>query len=111
MAEIVKKYAPGMRVMIRGEEWMIKKIENNTLGNKALYVVGLSRLVKDQEAIFLDDLEKDNIEIVDPTKVKLVPDDSPYYSEVRYMPIISKKEEGTFLLLFNRGGYVLDFYQ
>ena len=25
------------------------------------------------------------------------------------MPIISKKEEGTFLLLFNRGGYVLDF--
>ena len=41
MAENAKKYAPGMRVMIRGEEWMIKKIENNTLGNKALYVVGL----------------------------------------------------------------------
>lgn len=81
--EKVKKYAPGMRVMIRGEEWMIKKIENNTLGNKALYVVGLSRLVKDQEAIFLDDLEKDNIEIVDPTKVKLVPDDSPYFRKSR----------------------------
>ena len=27
-------FAPGMRTIIRDEEWMIKKIETNSLGNK-----------------------------------------------------------------------------
>lgn len=83
MKNNIVKYAPGMRVIIRGEEWMIKKVETNSLNNKALYVVGLSRLVKDQEAIFLDDIEKDNIEIVDPAKVKIVADDSPFFRKSR----------------------------
>ena len=30
-------FAPGMRAIIRDEEWMVKKIETNSLGNKALY--------------------------------------------------------------------------
>ena len=63
-----------MRIIIRDEEWMVKKIETNSLGNKALYCVGISPLVKDREAIFLADLEE--IEIVDPAEVKLVPDHS-----------------------------------
>lgn len=46
-------FAPGMRTIIRDEEWMIKKIETNSLGNKTLYCVGISPLVKDREAIFL----------------------------------------------------------
>ena len=25
-------YAPGMRVLIRGEEWRVKKVEDNILG-------------------------------------------------------------------------------
>ena len=33
-------FAPGMRTIIRDEEWMIKKIETNSLGNKTLYCVG-----------------------------------------------------------------------
>ena len=41
------EYAPGMRTIIRDEEWMVKKIETNSLGNKALYCVGISSLVKD----------------------------------------------------------------
>ena len=51
------EFAPGMRTIIRDEEWMVKKIETNSLGNKALYCVGISPLVKDKEAIFLTDLE------------------------------------------------------
>ena len=39
--------APGMRVIIRDEEWMIKKVETNTLGNKSLHCIGISTLVKD----------------------------------------------------------------
>ena len=32
-------YAPGMRTIIRDEEWMIKKIDKNSLGNKTLHVL------------------------------------------------------------------------
>lgn len=71
------EYAPGMRTIIRDEEWMIKKIEINNLGNKALYCVGISPLVKDKDAIFLADLEQ--IEIVDPAKIELVADASAGY--------------------------------
>ena len=70
-------FAPGMRTIIRDEEWMVKKIETNSLGNKTLYCVGISPLVKDREAIFLADLEQ--VQIVDPAEVKLVADSSPFY--------------------------------
>lgn len=70
-------YAPGMRTIIRDEEWMVKKIETNSLGNKALHCIGISPLVKNREAIFLTDLEK--IQIVNSAEVNLIPDDSPFY--------------------------------
>lgn len=73
------EYAPGMRLIIRDEEWMIKKIDTNEIGEQALNCIGISPLVKDKEAIFLTDLEK--IEAVDPTKVKLVKDESPRYTK------------------------------
>lgn len=70
-------YVPGMRAIIRDEEWMIRKIEKNSMGNRALHCVGVTPLVKDREAIFLTDLEQ--ITIVNPAEVKLVKDDSPYF--------------------------------
>jgi len=73
------KFAPGMRTIIRDEEWMVKKIETNSLGNKALYCVGISPLVKDKEATFLSDLE--DIQIVNPAEVHLVADKSPFYKK------------------------------
>lgn len=51
-------YAPGMRVIIRDEEWMIKKCDTNTYGSKTLQCIGISSLVKDKSAYFLSDLEK-----------------------------------------------------
>ena len=72
------KYAPGMRIIVRGEEWMVKKVERNSLGNQTLHVIGLSQLVKDYESMFLVDVE-DDIEIVDPAKVTLVPDNSAFF--------------------------------
>lgn len=74
-------YSPGMRVMIRDEEWMIKKVETNSIGNKTIYCIGISPLVKDREAIFLTDLEE--IEIVDPAKIRLVIDDSRFFIKSR----------------------------
>ena len=70
-------YAPGMRTIIRDEEWMVKKIEKNNMGNQALYCVGISPLVKDREVIFLTDLE--DIKVVNPAEIHLVPDTSSYF--------------------------------
>lgn len=71
------EYTPGMRVIIREEEWMIRKSEKNEMGNSALYCVGITPLVKDREQTFLSDLE--DITVVDPASVKLVADTSPHY--------------------------------
>ena len=70
-------YAPGMRTIIRDEEWMVKKIEKNNLGNRALHCIGVSPLVKDKEVIFLTDLE--NIKVVNPAEVHLIPDTSSHF--------------------------------
>lgn len=72
-------FAPGMRAIIRDEEWVVKKIETNSLGNKSLYCTGVSPLVKDREAIFLADLE--DIQVVNPAEVKLIADTSPFYKK------------------------------
>ena len=42
----IVKYAPGMRIIVRDEEWMIKKVESNEIGNKSIYCVGISPLFK-----------------------------------------------------------------
>ena len=70
-------FAPGMRTIIRDEEWMVKKIEKNNMGNQALHCIGISPLVKDKEVIFLTDLE--DITVVNPAEVKLVPDTSSHF--------------------------------
>lgn len=78
MKQVEVKYAPGMRIIVRGEEWLVKKVETNSLENQTLHVIGLSQLVKDYESMFLVDIE-DDIEIVDPAKVTLVPDNSAFF--------------------------------
>lgn len=75
----MSELAPGLRIIVRDEEWMINKIENNSFGNKAIYCTGISSLVKDKESVFLEDLE--NISVVDPTKTKLVADSSPFFKK------------------------------
>lgn len=78
------EYSPGMRVIIRDEEWMVKKvekIENGGLNHLTLHCVGVSPLVKDRQAIFLADLE--TITPVDPADIKLVADGSPFFRRSR----------------------------
>ena len=70
-------FAPGMRIIIRDEEWMVKKIEINSMGNRALHCVGVSTLVKDRDAVFLTDLEQ--IKIVNPADIRLIADSSAHY--------------------------------
>lgn len=79
--QAVMDFAPGMRVIIRDEEWMVKKVETNSLDKKTLHCIGISSLVKNHDAMFLADIE--DIEQIDPAKVKLVADDSPFFRRSR----------------------------
>lgn len=75
------KYAPGMRVVIRDEEWMIRKCDRNSFNTYTLQCVGISPLVRDKTAYFLSDLER--ITVIDPAKTTLVPDNSARFSKSR----------------------------
>lgn len=83
-------YAPGMRVEIRGEEWVIRKVESNSRSTQTLYAEGLSGVVKETEAIFLSELEE--IEIIDPTETVIVTDTSAYFRDSKlYMESLLRK--------------------
>lgn len=75
-----KNIAPGARVVIRDAEWLVRKVDRTSTGGRALSVVGITELVKDKEAIFLDEIDKD-IEVLDPVDTKLVPDTSSSYQQ------------------------------
>lgn len=74
-------YAPGSRVQIRGEEWLVRDarpVQNNVF---ALRVTGLSETVRDYEATFLDSL--DSVKVLSPEDVTFVRDDSQGYRRSR----------------------------
>lgn len=73
-------YAPGARVLIRDEEWMIRRVQPARAGS-ALHVLGLSELVRNQEALFLTEL--DEVEVLRAEETTLVPDDSPGHRQAR----------------------------
>ena len=75
------KYAPGMRVLIRDEGWMIRKCDRNSYNTYTLQCVGISPLVRDKTAYFLSDLER--ITVIDPAKIALIPDDSARFIRSR----------------------------
>ena len=79
--------APGTRVSIRDEEWLIRNIDRTSSGGEVFGVVGLSPLVEGKEVRFIRDIEEANgeIEIVDPRLTRAVPDASPYFRESRLM--------------------------
>lgn len=88
------QYAPGMRVIIRDEEWLVKRVDQNSFGTYTLTVNGLSRLVKDKESIFISELEE--IITIKPEETKLVPDKSSNFIESRlYMESLLRRKAPT----------------
>lgn len=70
-------YTPGLRVLIRNCEWRIRRVEKTSGGNQALHVIGISEIVRNKEAIFIDGAEfPGSIKVLDPKKTKLVADTS-----------------------------------
>jgi superfamily II DNA or RNA helicase len=72
-------YAPGSRVVIRDEEWLIRRADPSTDGGWLLTCDGVSDLVRGTTALFLSVLE-DDIEVLNPAETELVPDSSPMFN-------------------------------
>jgi SNF2 family DNA or RNA helicase len=73
--------APGARVVVRDEEWLVRASIPVRTGGYAVRTIGMSELVRNQERIFLTSL--DDIVEMRPEETELVADDSPQYRRSR----------------------------
>lgn len=73
-------FAPGLTVKVRDELWLITGVAQSVDGYM-LKVRGLSEFVRDTTASFYTAL--DTIEVVDPSRVEVVPDKSPRFRTSR----------------------------
>lgn len=80
MTQEASSIVPGSRIELRDAEWLVRRTERSPRSGKLIYAVGLSGIVRDKEAVFVDSLEK-RIEVVDPALTELVPDQSPYFRD------------------------------
>lgn len=72
-------YAPGARVVIRDEEWLVRRVDPSSDGGHLLSCDGVSELVRGRAAQFLTELE-DEIKVLDPAKTELVTDTSSNFN-------------------------------
>lgn len=77
----VNVLAPGARVVVRDEEWIIRSVKSATPGGRAVHVIGTSELVRGKESIFLTEI--DHVRELRPEETQLVHDDSPRYRRSR----------------------------
>lgn len=70
---------PGIRVLIRNEEWIVRRVDH-AAGGYQLTCEGASELVRGREAVFLTTLE-DSVEVLDPAQTQLVADTSPQFTD------------------------------
>jgi len=73
--------APGARVVVRDEEWLVRSSLPVGTGGYAVRAVGMSELVRNQERSFLTVL--DDIQEMRPEDTELVADQSPQYRRSR----------------------------
>ncbi|MCC6165008.1 MAG: DEAD/DEAH box helicase [Acidobacteria bacterium] len=72
--------APGARVVIRDEEWIVRRVDPSSDGGDLLVCDGVSEVVRGRTAQFLTVLEDDRIEVLDPAETTLVADTSPHFN-------------------------------
>ena len=93
MAEL-NALAPGARVEIRGEEWLVRRRDTTVSGGYAVTCIGLSELVRDIDAVFLTEAEE--IKTLRPEDTILVHDDSPQYRRaILYLESLLRKTAPT----------------
>ncbi|MFI8342812.1 DEAD/DEAH box helicase [Streptomyces sp. NPDC085639] len=73
-------FAPGAQVRIRHEQWLVKSVSESRDG-LMVEVSGVSSFVRGTDATFYSGL--DVIEVLDPRKTRLVPDDTSKHAKAR----------------------------
>ncbi len=85
-------FAPGMRVVIRDAEWVIRRVDLASGGGHQLSCTGTSEVVAGQDRIFLTALE-DTIQILDPAQTELITDPSSGYADtLLYMESLLRRK-------------------
>jgi SNF2 family DNA or RNA helicase len=72
-------YAPGARLVVRDEEWLVRRVDPSSDGGYMLSCDGVSELVRSRSAQFLTELEE-QIVVLDPAKTELVNDSSSHFN-------------------------------
>jgi superfamily II DNA or RNA helicase len=86
--------APGSRILVRDAEWLVRRVDSTSTGGKAFLVVGISEIVRDKEAIFLDEIEKPVV--LDPADTRIAIDASPHYrASLLYMESLLRQTAPT----------------
>lgn len=107
-----RAFAPGARLLVRDEEWIVNRATLASSGGTAVHVTGVSELVRNKKAIFLTDL--DAIEELRPEQTAIVHDDSPRYRRARlYLDALLRKTPPTDARLYlgHRGALDVADYQ
>lgn len=74
-------FAPGARVVVRDEEWLVRRVDPSSDGGHLLNCDGVSDLVRGRSALFLTKLEGEpQITVLDPAKTELVADGSSHFN-------------------------------
>ncbi len=71
--------APGLRVLVRDEEWLLRRVDLSSDGGFLLYCDGVSDLVRGASAQFLTKLEGE-IPVLNPAETELVSDASSHFN-------------------------------
>ena len=72
-------FAPGARVVIRDEEWLVRRVDSSSDGGYLLSCDGISDLVRGRAVQFLTKLEED-ILVLDPAETELALDTSSHFN-------------------------------
>jgi superfamily II DNA or RNA helicase len=110
---LATQFAPGARVIVRGEEWVVRRVEPTGYQDQAVHVDGISELVRGREAIFLHP-GLDLVRVLDPRETELVSDDSPGYRRSRlYLESLLRRSPPTDhgIYLGHRGAMKTAAYQ
>ncbi|MEV4670854.1 DEAD/DEAH box helicase [Actinomadura sp. NPDC049382] len=82
-------FAPGSQVLIRDEQWLVRSVAQSCDG-LMVEVSGVSSFVRGTDAVFYENL--DQIDVLDPRKTRLVPDDTPKHAKARlYLEAVIRK--------------------
>jgi hypothetical protein len=67
--------APGAQIELRDAVWRVERVDYTSAGSQAWFCVGVSEVVRDLEAIFLQDYEPE-VRVLDPRETRLERDTS-----------------------------------